>query len=139
MIYFQRWLIRLLIIIIVGLFERVMGLPVMMIVLTSLYAGCLDRFWRWGLLLVVGVMMAALFMTPFSISWLVISLSYIWSKHARQLFSSKAMRLIVGSIIGSVTLVIFSFGQVYLQQLIYGVIAIFTYVVWLKRHQFYLR
>ncbi len=83
--------------------------------------------------------MAALFMTPLSISWLVISLSYIWSKHVRRLFSSKAMRLIVGSIVGSVTLVIFSFGQVYLQQLIYGVIAIFIYVVWLKRHRFYLR
>ncbi len=139
MIYFQRWLTRLLLIVLVGLFERVMGLPVMMIVLTSLYAGRLDRWWRWGLLLVVGVMMAALFMTPLSISWLVISLSYVWSKHARRLFSSKAMRLIVGSIVGSVTLVIFSFGQVYLQQLIYGVIAIFIYVVWLKRHRFYLR
>ena len=139
MIYFQRWLTRLLLIVLVGLFERVMGLPVMMIVLTSLYAGCLDRFWRWGLLLVVGVMMAALFMVPLSISWLVMSLSYVWSKHARRLFSSKAMRLIVGSIVGSVTLVIFSFGQVYLQQLIYGVIAIFIYVVWLKRHRFYLK
>jgi hypothetical protein len=116
-----------------------MGLPVMMIVLTSLYAGRLDRGWRWGLLLAVGVMMAALFMVPLSISWLVMSLSYVWSKHARRLFSSKAMRLIVGSIVGSVTLVIFSFGQVYLQQLIYGVIAIFIYVVWLKRHRFYLR
>jgi len=116
-----------------------MGLPVVMIVLTSLYAGRLDRVWRWGLLLVVGLLTAALFMTPLFISWLVISLSYIWAKHARQFLPSRTIRLIVGSLAASVVLVISGFGQIYLRQLIYGAVAIIFCAVWLKRHRLYLK
>ncbi len=139
MINWGRWLVRLLLIIVVGVFERVMGLPVVMIVLTSLYAGRLDRVWRWGLLLVVGLLTAALFMTPLFISWLVISLSYIWAKHARQFLPSRTIRLIVGSLAASVVLVISGFGQIYLRQLIYGAVAIIFCAVWLKRHRLYLK
>jgi hypothetical protein len=138
-INWSRWLVRLLLIIIVGVFERVMGLPVVMIVLTSLYAGRLDRFWRWGLLLVVGVLTAALFMTPLFISWLIVSLSYIWTNHTRQFFPSKTIRLTMGGLIGSVVLVIFGLGQINFRQLIYGMVAIIFCAVWLKRHRFYLK
>jgi|GEM_PF-966245 hypothetical protein len=139
MIYWGRWLIRLLLIILVGLFERVIGLPVITIILTSLYASRLDQGWRWGLLVIVGMMMAVLFMLPFSFSWLVISFSYIWLNYAKKLFPSYIIRLTIGSMIGSVAIVILSFGQISMQQLIYGLAAVFVAIIWLKRHRFYLR
>lgn len=139
MINWGRWLIRLALIIVVGLFERVMGLPVVMLLMTSLYAARLDQGWRWGLLLVVGVLTAALFMTQFSIAWLVIGLSYIWTKHARQLLPSRIIRLIVGSLVGSVALVMFSLGQIYFRQLVYGLVAVLICIIWLKRHRFHLK
>ncbi|MBT3249482.1 MAG: hypothetical protein HN846_01965 [Candidatus Pacebacteria bacterium] len=109
------------------------------IILTSLYASRLDQGWRWGLLVIVGMMMAVLFMLPFSFSWLVISFSYIWLNYAKKLFPSYIIRLTIGSMIGSVAIVILSFGQISMQQLIYGLAAVFVAIIWLKRHRFYLR
>jgi len=139
MIYWGRWLVRLSIIMVVSFLERVLGLPVVMMMLTSLYASRLDKGWRWGLIGVVSLIMIALFMTPFSIAWLIVSLSYLWFKHAQQFLSSKVIRLIVGSFMGAVMVVIFGFGQIYWRQLVYGVVATFMCIVWFKRHQFYLR
>jgi hypothetical protein len=139
MINLGRWLIKLALIVLVSLFERVMGFPVVVMMLTSLYAARLDQGWRWGLLLAVGVLTSTLFMTPLSITWLVIGLNYIWAKHAQQLLPSRVMRLIIGSLVGSVVLVIFSYGQIYLRQLVYGLIAIFICIIWFKRYRFHLK
>ena len=139
MINLGRWLIKLALIVLVSLFERVMGFPVVVMMLTSLYAARLDQGWRWGLLLAVGVLTSTLFMTPLSITWLVIGLNYIWTKHSQQLLPSRVMRLIIGSLVGSVVLVIFSYGQIYLRQLVYGLIAIFICIIWFKRYRFHLK
>ncbi len=139
MIYWVRWLIRLLLIISVALFERVMGLPVGLIILTSLYAGRLDKGWRWGLLLVVGILMASLFMIPLYLAWLVIGLSYLGAKHGRQLLPSGLVRLVVGSLVGSAVVVNFGLGQLHPRQVVYGLVVTMGFIIWLKRHRFYLR
>ena len=139
MINWGRWLVRLLLVILVGLFERVMGLPVAMIILTSLYAGRLDQGWRWGLLLVVATLTAALFMVPLSMAWLVIGSSYLWSKHARQFLPSRILRLITGGLVGSVVLIMIGLGQIHSRQLVYGLLAIVFCTIWLKRHRLHLK
>ena len=139
MIYWVRWLIRLLLIILIGLLERVMGLPIVLILLSSLYAGRLDKYWRWSLLLLVGLLTAALFMVPLYLAWLVVGGSYLWVKHARQLLPSGVTRLIVGSLVGSGVVASYDLGQIYLGQLVYGLIAVLICLVWLKRYRFYLR
>jgi hypothetical protein len=152
MIYWGRWLIRLGIIIVISFLEKVMGLPVIMLMLTSLYAGRLDKGWRWGLISIVSLMTAVLFMASIPMAWLVVSLSYLWSKHARQLLPSRVIRLVIGSSVGAAMIAIITpgyslwlchspcgFGQISWRQLIYGGVAIFMSVVWLKRHRLYSR
>ncbi len=139
MINWLKILIKLGLIIAVGFFERVMGLPMVVFLMTSLYAHRLDSQWRWGLMGVVSLGIGVLFMVPWSIAWLVLNLSYLWFFYTKKLFPSQMIRLITSSLIGAIVIVVFGFGQVNLKQLSYGLIATLASVIWLKKHRFHLR
>lgn len=134
-----RWIIRLLLILGVSFFEKAMGLPIVTILLTSLYANRLDRKWHWGLLAGSAVMLSVLLMIKLSLSWLVISASYLIVRYAQKILSSRLSRLVMSSFLGSLILAIVGFGDVDAGQIIYGLAAILICILWLKRSRFHLR
>ncbi len=139
MIHWWRWLIRLFLIIIVGLLERAIGFPVIMLLLTGLYTGRFEKSRRWALLVATGIMVSTLFMVPLSVSWLVISGGYLWSQYGEKALPSKLMRLVFVSLVGAFLIVIIGLGSLSGWQVIYATLSMGVCIAWLKRHRLYLK
>lgn len=93
MIYYWRWLLRVIAIALVGLVEKAFGAPVLVLMMTFIYARRLGHSWRMGLLFLVSVELAVLFLKPLLLVWIGINLGYLFMRYGQKLLLSFSLRL----------------------------------------------
>ncbi|MBU0579169.1 hypothetical protein KKE34_01545 [Patescibacteria group bacterium] len=136
MIDWGRWLLRVLIVILVVLVERVVGIPMLSILLTSLFCSRLNKFWCYGLMLFSGLVIASLFMISLSKVMIILGLSFLWFKHGRGLVASQFVRLVIAGVLGAIAVVILSGALWQWKYLVHVLIVILVSFLGLKRHKF---
>jgi len=126
---------QVLAIILVMLVERVIGIPMLSIILTSLFCSRLNQVWRYGLLLVSSLIIAALFMLPLSRVVMILGASLLWLNYGKSIVASRFIRLILAGAGGAVVLMFSSYGGVHWQYLIYVFIVTIISFLGLKRRK----
>ena len=128
-----RWLGRLLLLWLVLIGERVLGLPLLsLVILLSLSSQ--ERGWRRaGLLIVTGLILAALFMWSALGSMVMVWAAYFWFKYGVDWIGSRTLRLLSGAWLGLGLILILEGSWRQPCHLIYVLIMSGLIFLWLKR------
>lgn len=128
-----RWLGQILLLWLVLTGERVLGLPVLsLVVLLSLSSQ--ERGWRrYGLLIVTGLLLAALFMWSALGIMIVIWGAYFWFEYGATWIGSRTLRLLSGVWLGLGLMLVWESGWRQPRHLIYMLIMSGLVFLWLKR------
>lgn len=135
MINWGRWLIRLLIMVLVILAENVVGIPIFSIILSSMFSQRLPRSWRLGLMVSVGLVMAAVYMVPLSQVVLVLGVCFLWLRYGKEVVASKFIRLVSTGVLGSLILLILNSWHLRWQYGVYLLMISLVSFSILKRHK----
>lgn len=135
MIHVGRYLLKLLGLVAVGLVEKVLGLPMVVVMLTVLVGVKLSSPWRAGVFLVMGAMMAGLFFWPAGVGVGLVWLAYFWFRFGSTVLSSHHLRIMTAGLLGLLAEAIFSPNFISIRQLLYMVVVLLISLAWFKRRR----
>lgn len=132
----NRWLARLLILLLVAILDKSLGLPLWSVWLFCMIAPRLKWSGRIALLLISSLAMSSLLIFPWAILIIFYWLGYWWLIAGQQFLNSHNMRLLLIGVMS--LLMMWGWQGIHWGQFYYLLISMGVMAIWLKRRRWYL-
>lgn len=135
MIHTGRFLLRLSGLLVLSLLDKVWGVPILTLMLTTRLGATLKPSWRYSLFLIMGLVVASLFFWSPAVGVGLVWLAYLGFRYGQRLIASHHLRMILVGLFSLLVPVILVPSAPNWRQVFYTGLILVSTLVWFKRRQ----